>query len=397
MPWLAPSRSNGVGPAVPGDGAGHVVVGQHPGGGRADGGVVGERASIDRAQLGGVPGQAQEGEVEGGVQLVRAAGSGRSARCRAARPRRSRTRPGYSSAICAPGPVDLVHAVAVGVRVRRVRRTLGQRRVLGQQRRRSRCGRRRRRGRTRTAGRPRTPARTSGLAQLKSGCSGANRCRYHSPACRPARRPGPGGAAEDRRPVVGREFAVLAAPGPEPEQLALGEPGPAASAAAEPGVPVRAVVRHDVDDRPDAELVGLGDQLLGLGEGAEGGVDGAVVGDVVAAVRHRRGVPRAEPDGVDAEVGEVGQPGRARRPGRRCRPRRRRRSCARTPGRWRRTPPRSQQLGCPTGERFGLRSRVALGRGGSALEAARGEAGHDVALEDEEQRDHRMLAITRRR
>ena len=44
-------------------------------------------------------------------------------------------------------------------------------------------------------------------------------------------------------------------------------------------------------------------------EVAEERVDGAVVGDVVAAVGHRRGVPGGEPDGVDAEVAQVGQAG----------------------------------------------------------------------------------------
>ena len=43
-------------------------------------------------------------------------------------------------------------------------------------------------------------------------------------------------------------------------------------------------------------------------ERAEGGVDRAVVGDVVAGVGQRRRVPGVEPEGVDAEVAEVGQP-----------------------------------------------------------------------------------------
>ena len=68
------------------------------------------------------------------------------------------------------------------------------------------------------------------------------------------------------------------------------------------------VVRDDVDDRPDPERSSLGDQRLGLGQGPEGGIDGAVVGDVVATVRQRRDVPRGEPDGVDAEGLQIGQP-----------------------------------------------------------------------------------------
>ena len=68
------------------------------------------------------------------------------------------------------------------------------------------------------------------------------------------------------------------------------------------------VVRDDVDDRADAERAGLGDQPLGLLEGPERRVDRAVVGDVVAAVGHRRRVPGVEPERVDAEVAQVGQP-----------------------------------------------------------------------------------------
>ena len=82
-------------------------------------------------------------------------------------------------------------------------------------------------------------------------------------------------------------------------------PGPAASACLEPRVLVGDVVRDDVDDRADAELERLGDERLRLGERAERRVDGAVVGDVVAAVGQRRRVPGVEPDGVDAEVLEV--------------------------------------------------------------------------------------------
>src|SRR5690606_12235885 len=40
---------------------------------------------------------------------------------------------------------------------------------------------------------------------------------------------------------------------------------------------------------------------------AEQRVDAAVVGHVVAAVGHRGGVERGQPDGVDPEVAEVGE------------------------------------------------------------------------------------------
>jgi hypothetical protein len=65
------------------------------------------------------------------------------------------------------------------------------------------------------------------------------------------------------------------------------------------------MVRDDVDDDPDSERGRLVDQLLRLGEPAERRIDIAVIGDVVAAVRHRRGIPRREPDRVDAKIAKV--------------------------------------------------------------------------------------------
>ncbi len=67
------------------------------------------------------------------------------------------------------------------------------------------------------------------------------------------------------------------------------------------------MVGHDVDDHPQAQFMGPAHQGVGVGEGAEDGVDHAVVGDVVAGVGLRRGVERGEPDGVHAEVPEVRQ------------------------------------------------------------------------------------------
>ena len=72
-------------------------------------------------------------------------------------------------------------------------------------------------------------------------------------------------------------------------------------------MPIGAMVRNDVDDDPDAEIGSLFDQLLGLSQGPEHRVDVAVVGDVVAAVRHRGRVPGREPDGIYAEVAQVGE------------------------------------------------------------------------------------------
>ena len=68
---------------------------------------------------------------------------------------------------------------------------------------------------------------------------------------------------------------------------------------------IRDVVRDDVDDRADAQLECLRDQLLGLGERPEGRIDGPVVRDVIAAVGQRRDVPGGEPNRVDPEIGQV--------------------------------------------------------------------------------------------
>ena len=121
-------------------------------------------------------------------------------------------------------------------------------------------------------------------------------------------RPGPGAAGEAGLPVGRRQLTVLAAAGPEPEPLALRGSRAGGERGAEPLVLVGDVVGHDVDDRADAERGRLGDEPLCLVDRAEGRVDHAVVGDVVAAVGERGGVPRGEPDGVHAERRQVGQP-----------------------------------------------------------------------------------------
>ena len=54
--------------------------------------------------------------------------------------------------------------------------------------------------------------------------------------------------------------------------------------------------------------VGRGDQVVEVVQGAQLGRDVAVVVHVVAAVGQRRGVERAEPDGVHAQVGQVADP-----------------------------------------------------------------------------------------
>ncbi len=121
--------------------------------------------------------------------------------------------------------------------------------------------------------------------------------------------PGPGGAAEDGLPVVGREFAVLPLAGAEVIAVAQRGAGALGERPLEPLVLVGGVVGDDVDDDPQPQSVGVADQRVGVEEVAEHGVDGTVVGHVVAGVGLRGGVERAEPHGVHTEVPQIRQPG----------------------------------------------------------------------------------------
>ncbi len=102
-----------VGRAEPRRVAHDVVVGQHPGGGRADLVVRTVRRLDDGAQGGGVPPGGEEREVERLVHLVRAHVAGEAAQ-------RLHPRLGDEAAVAVvlgehavPGAVDLVHAVLV--------------------------------------------------------------------------------------------------------------------------------------------------------------------------------------------------------------------------------------------------------------------------------------------
>jgi hypothetical protein len=117
----------------------------------------------------------------------------------------------------------------------------------------------------------------------------------------------PRAAAEDRRPVGGREFAVLAAAVAEHIAAAGGGTGGGGQRFLEPTVQPRSVVGHDVDHDLQAQPVRLGDHRVEVVERAQARVHVPVVGDVVAAVGEFRGVERAEPEGVDAQCGQVAE------------------------------------------------------------------------------------------
>ena len=68
---------------------------------------------------------------------------------------------------------------------------------------------------------------------------------------------------------------------------------------------VARVVRNDIDDDLDAELVCAGDESVGVANRAEAWINVGVIGDVVAAVLLWRRVERGEPQGIDAQILEV--------------------------------------------------------------------------------------------
>ena len=113
---------------------------------------------------------------------------------------------------------------------------------------------------------------------------------------------GPGRTAEVRHPVVWRHALAPAVPPDVP--VALGAV-PRRPAVAEPGVLVGGVAGHEVQDDLEASRVGVGHQVVERGERPEQGVDVAVIGHVVAEIRHGRRIDWRDPDRVHAEPGHV--------------------------------------------------------------------------------------------
>ncbi len=279
------------------------MVAEHPGRGGADRGVLGEGAVDRLAELVAVPGAAHEVEVEGGVQLVGAQVAREALRVR--HPHLADEDAPVLVGDAAPGAVDVVEFVAVDVRVGvDALDVVGQRRVLRDE------GRRVDAYARDAALEPEAQdvlvlLADVGVVPVEVGL--LRREEVEVPLT--VLDPGPGVARELRGPVIGRQLTVLAAPRPEVEALPLRAAGARVERGAEPGVLVGDVVGDDVHDGADAKRAGLGDEFLGLGQGAEGRVDRPVVGDVVPAVGERREVPGSEPDRVDAEFGEVRQLG----------------------------------------------------------------------------------------
>ena len=114
--------------------------------------------------------------------------------------------------------------------------------------------------------------------------------------------PFPGWPAEHRQPVV-RRGAVGLGIGPDiPVRLGIGARQPAFG---EPGMLVGRMRDHLVDDDLEPQRMGLLHQVVEILQRAESGVDIAIVGDVVAEVAHGRGEYRRQPDGVNAQIGNI--------------------------------------------------------------------------------------------
>ena len=179
-----------------------------------------------------------------------------------------------------PRPIDVVHLLAVPVRVaeaRAVRAEVRARLRSGSPgpwpgRGRRRCGTRRRRGRARTAGSTRTrraPRRWSSSGRADSV---SNRWRYHSPG-----RPSAvvvrvhADPPKTLRQLFGGSSPAESAP--VAEDVARGAPRCRArrQRLLEPRVPVGGVVGHQVDDDAHVAPVGGGDEVVEVGEGAEPG------------------------------------------------------------------------------------------------------------------------------
>ncbi len=296
--------------------ADHVVVGEHPGRRGARGAGVGQRTGDDLAQLRRVPAALEVLEVERLAQFVRA-GVQRAPGARD--PCLGDRHPGRRVGVedLPPVPVDLVDVVPVvegvgaggEVRERRLAAQLGgaevaQRfgQVLDQ--------------RVRHVDPEAVDAAVG--PELERGAEvGADLLvlpvqvgllgREQVEVPLPVRHPLPGAAAEDGLPVGGREFAPRAAAVAEDVAVAGGRTRARLQGLAEPRVPVRGVVGDQVDDHLQAQAVGLGGHGVEVVQGPQARVDVAVILDVVTAIGQFGGVERAEPQGVDAQGGQVGQ------------------------------------------------------------------------------------------
>src|SRR6185437_3412746 len=134
-----------------------------------------------------------------------------------------------------------------------------------------------------------------GIAQIEARLALEEMMEIVLPA---PRLPAPGRAAEHREPVVGRRAV---GPGVTPDIPVLARIGARRAAFAEPDMLGRSVAADEVDQHLEAERMGARQEAVEILDRAEDGIDGAMIGDVVAEIAHRREEEWREPDGVDAE------------------------------------------------------------------------------------------------
>ncbi len=109
----------------------------------------------------------------------------------------------------------------------------------------------------------------------------------------------PAAAAKDRGDRVGIDKGLI------PEYVITLITGIAGQCLHKPLVLGGGVVGDDIHHDADAVSGRFGDQLLHLGQGAEGGVDGTVVRHIVAVVPLGGAIDGGEPEHIDPEGGQI--------------------------------------------------------------------------------------------
>ena len=71
---------------------------------------------------------------------------------------------------------------------------------------------------------------------------------------------------------------------------------------------IRGVIRHPIEHHLETAGVSLPHEGVKVRQRAEHGVDGAIIGDVIAEIGHWRGVDRRDPDRIGAEPVQVIEP-----------------------------------------------------------------------------------------
>src|SRR6476469_2181526 len=108
----------------------------------------------------------------------------------------------------------------------------------------------------------------------------------------------PGGTAEIAHPTVGRGAVGLWIAPNVPIALRIVARGAALD---KPRMLIGRVVRNEVDNDLKAARMCLFDESIEICKRPEDRIDAAIIGDVVAEVRHRRRIDRGDPERVDLQ------------------------------------------------------------------------------------------------